>query len=164
MLMKSTFTVNGMKNQNVKAVFAIFVNGTLVTASNGRAMLLAFDLVPQWDNTKWTDYEAFIPYSLFPHIAGTMEYDAIFEVVDNTAAHNVIKKDDGTDFSSVHFTHTRTGAVINVPPTVPTVPSTPSGPVQAPICSKCHGVGHYYINGVFYTCSQCGGLGRDWNS
>ncbi len=35
---------------------------------------------------------------------------------------------------------------------------------QAPICKKCKGAGHYYINGVFYTCTQCGGIGRDWNS
>lgn len=34
----------------------------------------------------------------------------------------------------------------------------------APICNKCKGVGYYYINGVKYSCSQCGGLGRDWNS
>ncbi|MBQ7461270.1 MAG: hypothetical protein IJS63_03320 [Bacteroidaceae bacterium] len=161
-LMKATFTVNGKRNQNIKAVFAILhPNGNLVTAANLQPMLLSFNLTPQYDSTKWTDYEAFINYDFFPHVAGTMEYNAIFEVLDNT--NNVIRKDDGTEFSFVKFTHTRTGNVINVP-AMPTVPSTPSVPAQAPICRKCQGVGHYYINGVFYTCTQCGGLGRDWNS
>lgn len=163
MLMKATFTVNGKRNQNIKAVFAILnPNGSLVTAANLQPMLLSFNLTPQYDSTKWTDFEGFINYDYFPHVAGTMEYKAIFGVYDNT--NNVIRKDDGTDCSFVDFTHTRTGPVINVPSTIPMVPSTPSGPVQAPICSKCHGVGHYYIKGVYYTCSQCGGLGRDWNS
>lgn len=164
LLMKSTFIVNGMRNQNIKAVFAIVLNNTLVTASDGRLMRLAFDLVPAYDSAKWTDYEAFIPYSLFPPVAGTMEYDAVFGVLDPSDTPHLILKEDGTDYSLVHFTHTRTGPVINVPSTIPMIPSTPSGPVQAPICRKCHGVGHYYINGVFYTCTQCGGLGRDWNS
>ena len=42
--------------------------------------------------------------------------------------------------------------------------SSSSSPAQAPICKKCNGAGHYYINGKRNTCSQCGGLGRDWNS
>lgn len=164
-LMKATFTVNGKRNQNIKAVFAILhPNGKLVTAANLSPMLVSFDLTPQYDSTKWTDFEGFINYEYFPYLAGTMEYKAIFGVYDNT--NNVIKKDDGTDCSFVNFTFTRTGPVINVPSTIPipSTPSTPSVPAQAPICRKCQGVGHYYINGVFYTCTQCGGLGRDWNS
>lgn len=53
----------------------------------------------------------------------------------------------------------------NYSQSIPIVPqSTTPTPSQAPICYKCNGVGHYYINGVYNTCSQCGGGGRDWNS
>ena len=48
------------------------------------------------------------------------------------------------------------------PTTTTSYTSSGGSGAVAPIYNKCKCVGYYYINGVKYSCSQCGGLGRDW--
>lgn len=160
LLLKATFTVHGMKGKVVGPTFFITDKKyNIAKAPNGKQLFMVHKLTADYQDTKWTDVQTFVSYNVLPNVAGTQDYMAVILFYDINS--QTLTIDNSSCKNEINFTCTKSQTQ-NVPQYIPSNPQYT--PAEPPICYKCKGVGYYYINGTMYTCSQCGGGGRDWNS
>ena len=159
MLFRATFTVHGMRNIPIRAAFAVVDpgSGNVLMTNYGTNMLVFHTLTPNWDDTKWTNLESFISYSVFPSLSGTFNLSGVFQVVAESNLSYVIPRDDGLSRSTVNFTFTGSGQQ-NIVPVVPVVPNNTVSPQR---CLACKGKGtieayNYSPISGFKYCPTCG--------
>ena len=160
LLLKSTFTIHGMKGKVVGPTYVIGdSNDKIAKAPNGKPLLMVHRLTPEYQDTKYTDIQTFVSYNVLPNITGTQNYKAFILFYDVNS--QTLTTTSSSCKNEIGFTCTKNQSQY-VPPIIPSNPQYT--PVQPPICIKCKGVGYYYIQGKMSTCTRCGGGGRDWNS